>query len=120
MFSVHGETWEYWEPGEYRNSDPSFSCMSLTTDGLKVFLSQGFGSSCDGLGTPLTTLNGLRNMVLEKRMRLEQNCRFPSWLTQTDWQIIIQVGIMTFKRVFEFKECTFSHFLKTCRTLLIS
>ena len=35
-----GEVWEYWQPGEYKNSDKAFSCMSLTTDGMKIFLSQ--------------------------------------------------------------------------------
>ena len=35
-----GDVWEYWEPGEYRNSDKSFSCMALATDGLKVYMSQ--------------------------------------------------------------------------------
>ena len=52
---------------------------------------EGFGSSCDGLGLPLTPYNGLRNFVMEKKMRLEKNCDFPSWLRQSSWQIIIQV-----------------------------
>jgi len=96
---VSGETWEYWEPGEYRNSDDkTFTCLALNTDGLKIYLSQGFGSGCDGLGVALDPKNGLRNMVLEKRMRLEQSCDFPSWLTQSQWQIIIQGGTITSER----------------------
>ena len=54
-------------------------------------LIQGFGSSCDGLGLPLTPYNGLRNFVMEKKMRLEKNCDFPFWLHESNWQIIIQV-----------------------------
>ena len=57
---------------------------------------QGFGSSCDGLGLPLTPYNGLRNFVMEKKMRLEKNCDFPSWLRQNSWQIIIQVRSSVF------------------------
>ena len=37
---VEGDTWEYWEPGEYKNSDKEFSCMAIATDGLKIYLSQ--------------------------------------------------------------------------------
>ena len=85
-----GDVWEYWEPGEYKNTDRTFSCMALTTDGMNIFLSQSFGGSCDGLGLPLTPYNGMRNMVLQKRMRLEQNCNFPGWLGDTNWQIVIQ------------------------------
>ena len=41
MMIVSGETWEYWEPGEYRNSDDkTFTCLALNTDGLKIYLSQ--------------------------------------------------------------------------------
>ena len=58
---------------------------------------QGFGSSCDGLGLPLTPYNGLRNFVMEKKMRLEKNCDFPSWLRQNSWQIIIQVRSSVFE-----------------------
>ena len=56
-----------------------------------MHLSEGFGSSCDGLGLPLSPYNGLRNFVMEKKMRLEKNCNFPSWLHESNWQIIIQV-----------------------------
>ena len=35
-----GDVWEYWEPGEYKNTDRAFSCMALTTDGMKIYLSQ--------------------------------------------------------------------------------
>ena len=37
---VEGDTWEYWEPGEYKNLDKEFSCMAIATDGLKIYLSQ--------------------------------------------------------------------------------
>ena len=41
MFMVSlGDVWEYWEPGEYKNSDKSFSCMAFTTDGLKIYMAQ--------------------------------------------------------------------------------
>ena len=41
MFLVSlGDVWEYWEPGEYKNSDKSFSCMAFTTDGLKIYMAQ--------------------------------------------------------------------------------
>ena len=41
MFLVSlSDVWEYWEPGEYKNSDKSFSCMAFTTDGLKIYMAQ--------------------------------------------------------------------------------
>eukprot|EP00090_Calanus_glacialis_P044755 TRINITY_DN8019_c0_g1_i2.p1 TRINITY_DN8019_c0_g1~~TRINITY_DN8019_c0_g1_i2.p1 ORF type:complete len:294 (-),score=55.97 TRINITY_DN8019_c0_g1_i2:37-918(-) len=88
-----GEVWEYWEPGDYKNSGNSYICMALETDGLKLYLSQGFGSACDGLGGRLTPYNGLRNLVMEKRFRLEESCQFPDWLVGPQkWQIIPQSG----------------------------
>ena len=35
-----GAVWEYWEPGEYRNTDSKFSCMALTTDGLNIYMAE--------------------------------------------------------------------------------
>ena len=53
---------------------------------------QGFGAGCDGLGGPLNPYNGLRNLVMEKRIRLEESCQFPDWLAGPQkWQIIPQV-----------------------------
>ena len=91
----------------FRNSGNSYICMALETDGLKLYLSQvteaqlqtktnlcqGFGSGCDGLGGRLTPYNGLRNLVMEKRFRLEESCQFPDWLVGPQkWQIIPQVS----------------------------
>lgn len=89
-----GDVWEYWEPGDYRNTDVQYTCMAIRTDGLRVYLSQGFGSECDGLGGVLNPTNGHRNLVMEKRMRLEKSCEFPDWVTAPDsWKIIPQSGL---------------------------
>ena len=86
---VRSDNIEHVHTNYYRNEDESYICMALKTDGLKLYVSQvcvnhllrfsgalttfqGFGSRCDGLGGPLTPYNGVRNLVLEKRMRLEQ------------------------------------------------
>ena len=92
FFVTVGHVWEYWEPGEYRNTDMVYNCISLTTDGLNIYMSEGFGSGCDGLGLALTPYNGVRKLVLSKRMRLEQSCHFPTWLTISSWQMITQAG----------------------------
>jgi len=86
-FVAQGEVWEYWQPGTYTTADKQIICMALQTDGLKLYLSQGFGSTCDGLGGRLSPRNGVRNLVMEKRIRLEQSCAFPQWAV-TDWQLL--------------------------------
>ncbi|XP_023335265.1 uncharacterized protein LOC111706586 isoform X2 [Eurytemora carolleeae] len=89
-----GEIWEFWEPGDYRNAEHQYVCMALETDGLKIYLSQGFGAGCDGFGGELSPRNGLRNLVLEKTIRLEENCEFPAWVQSSPtWQIIPQGGM---------------------------
>ena len=41
MFLVTaGSVWEYWEPGEYRNTDMKFTCLALTTDGLNIYMAE--------------------------------------------------------------------------------
>ena len=35
-----GAVWEYWEPGEYRNTDSKHSCLALTTDGLNIYMAE--------------------------------------------------------------------------------
>ena len=35
-----GGLWEYWEPGEYRNTDSKHSCLALTTDGLNIYMAE--------------------------------------------------------------------------------
>ena len=95
FFVTVGHVWEYWEPGEYRNNDLVFKCVVLTTDGLNIYMAEGFGSGCDGLGLALTPYNGMRKLVLSKRMRLEQSCQFPAWLTGSSWQVITQAGTIT-------------------------
>ena len=93
-----GGVWEYWEPGEYRNTDTKHSCLALTTDGLNIYMAEGFGSGCDGLGLALTPYNGMRKFVLQKRMRLEQSCQFPAWLAASAWQVITTGGTISQER----------------------
>ena len=93
-----GGLWEYWEPGEYRNTDSKHSCLALTTDGLNIYMAEGFGSGCDGLGLALTPYNGMRKFVLQKRMRLEQSCQFPAWLAASAWQVITTGGTISQER----------------------
>lgn len=89
-----GEVWEYWEPGDYRLNEEQYVCMAVQTNGLQIFLAQGFGSGCDGVGGILSPTNGLRNLVMDRKIRLEENCEFPDWVTtHQSWQIIPQSGL---------------------------